>query len=444
MLKMSCFYFVIAAATPLFSQVQPSASGGPGGLDDTRMMTPPPVSGGAYPGKVGADERSNFLRAGLVVTGSYNDNILPGDGTQKVGDSSYSIVPTISIDRRTPHDSLDLSYSSGFTLYQKTTQLNGVSQGGSADFRFNLTPYAVVEVRDSFNQNNNLFNQANPFGSGGISAGSPSATSVYVYPYENMLGNSASAGVEYQYGRNAMIGAGGNYSLLHYSNVTNAPSLSDSNTGGGSAFWSRRISRGQYLGIMYEYARISTNPVQTTTDTDTISVFYTRYLTNTISVSVLGGPQYYNSDDPSTSTSAAAWTPAVRASVGYQRTRTSFAVDYSRVVSGAGGLIGAYHSDTADIQAVRKLTAAWSVGVNGGYALFKNVTPIVSVINPGGHTIFGSAHAGRSFHDRFNLEVGYSHFHQTYDNFGTLAEMFPDSNREYASVSYQFSRPIGR
>jgi hypothetical protein len=444
MLKIACFCFSIAVATPLLAQVQPSASGGPTNLDDSRMMTPPPVSGGAYPGTVGSEERSNFIRAGLVVTGSYNDNILPGSGTQKVGDAIYSIVPTISLDRRAPRESLELTYGSGFTLYQKTTQLNGVTQNGSAEFRLNLSRYAVVEVRDSFNQNNNLYNQANPFGSTGISAGSPSASSVYVYPYENMLGNTFSGGVEYQYGRNAMIGAGGNYSLLHYSATSNEPSLSDSNTGGGSAFWSRRVSRGQYLGLIYEYSRISTNPVQTTTDTNTISVFYTRYLSSTISLSVLGGPQHYDSVDPSTSTSAAAWTPAVRGSVGYQTTRTSFAVDYSRVVSGAGGLIGAYHSNTAGIEARRKLSPSWSIGASGGYALFKNVTPTISAINPGGHTIFGTAHVERSFHDRFNVEVGYSHFHQTYDNFGTLAQLFPDSNREYASVNYQFSRPLGR
>jgi hypothetical protein len=407
------------------------------------MMTPPPVSGGAYPGNVGAEERSNFLRAGLVVTGSYNDNIEPGDGTQEIGDSSYSIVPTISIDRRAPRESMSLSYSSGFTLYQKTTQLNGVTQSGNADFRYNLGRYAVVEVRDGFNQNNNLFNQANPFGNGGISPGSPSSTAVYVYPFDNMLGNNFSGGLEYQYGKNAMIGAGGNYSFLHYSSASNAPSLTDSDTGGGSGFWSRRLSRGQYLGLIYEYSKITTNPVQTITDTNTISAFYTRYITSTISLSILGGPQRYSSLDPTTGTSAA-WTPAVRGSIGYQTTHMSFAADYSHVVSGAGGLAGAYHSDVAGLEARRKLTPAWSVGVNGTYAIFKNVTTAQAAYNPGGHTISASAHAERSFHDLFHVEVGYGHFHQTYGNFGTTSLLYPDSNREFASVSYQFSRPIGR
>jgi hypothetical protein len=443
MFRIACFCFSIAVAMPLFSQVQPSASGGPTNLDDTRMMTPPPVSGGAYPGNVGAENRSNFLRAGLVVTGSYNDNIEPGVGAQEVGDSSYSIVPNISIDRRAPRESMSLSYSSGFSLYQKTTQLNGVTQNGSAEFRYNLGRYAVVELRDGFNQNNNLFNQANPFGNGGISPGSPSSTSVYVYPFDNMLENSSSGGLEYQYGRNAMIGAGGNYSFLHYSGAASAPGLSDSESAGGSAFWSRRLSRGQYLGLIYEYSKISTNPVQTNTDTNTISVFYTRYITSTISFSILGGPQRYSSVDP-TGVTSAAWTPAVRGSVGYQMARMSFSADYSHVVSGAGGLVGAYHSNVAGLSARRKLTPAWSIGVNGTYALFKNVTPAESVYDPGGHTVSVTAHAERSFHELVHVAIGYGHFHQTYGNFGTTSLLYPNSNREYASVSYQFSRPIGR
>ena len=161
MLKIACFCFAMAAV-PLWSQVEPSATGGGFTLDDTRMMTPPPVSGGAYPKNVGAESRSNFVGGGLVVTGAYNDNIMV-DPTQKIADVNYSIVPTISIDRMTPREALALSYSSGFTLYQKTTQLNGVTQNGTADYRFHLTKYAVVNVRDTFSQNFNLFNQANPF-----------------------------------------------------------------------------------------------------------------------------------------------------------------------------------------------------------------------------------------------------------------------------------------
>lgn len=446
MLKFACVCFVVATAvTPLFSQVEPSASGGGFTLDDTQMMTPPPVSGDAYPVSVGAEsQRSNFVAGGLVVTGAYNDNIMAGDQTRKIGDSNYSIVPTITLNRRTPHEALSLNYSSGFTLYQKSSQLNGVTQDASASYRFHLSQYAVVTLSDSFSQNYNLFNQSNPFGAGGISPGGSSPTSVYVFPFENRLENTVNGSFQYQYGRNAMIGGGGTYSLLRYSSTSNVPGLDDSNIGGGSVFWSRRVTRGQYLGATYEYSKITTHPVQTTTDTNTISGFYTKYLTSTISLSVMGGPQHFLSTDPASGASSGAWTPAVQGSIGYQSPRTSLVAAYSRIISGAGGLVGAYRSNVATIDARRQITRSWNIGAGGSYALFKNVTPTVSTVNPGGHTLAGTASAQHTFHERLRFEIGYSRFHQTYSNFGTGAQLFPDCNREFASVSYQFLRPIGR
>ena len=67
------------------------------------------------------------------------------------------------------------NYSAGFNLYQHTSELNGVSQNGSADYRFHISPYAVIVLSDSFQQNSNLYNQTNPFVGGGVS-GTPGSS----------------------------------------------------------------------------------------------------------------------------------------------------------------------------------------------------------------------------------------------------------------------------
>lgn len=442
MLKVAFFSLVISVTTPLWSQVAPAATGGGFDLDDEHMMTPPPVSNGVYPVNVGVESRSNYLTGGLVVTGAYNDNIFTGNPTRKTPDTTYYFVPMIALDRRTPRESISLSYDSGFTLYQKTTQLNGATQDGSAEYRFHLSPYAVVSVHDSFSQNHNLFNQSNPFGQNGVPAG-PAPASIYVYPFANELSNSLNGGLEYQYGRNAMIGGGGTYSILRYSGQSNTQSLDDANTGGGSAFLSRRITRGQYVGAIYEYAKITTHPVQTTSNTHSVMGFYTMYLTQTVSLSVLGGPQHFTSTEPVTGASAGGWTPAIQGSVGYQKPHSNITAGYSRLVTGAGGLVGAFHSNVADLTARRQITKTWNIGATGEYALFKNVTPGVSAFNPGGHTISGVVSAQRSFHERIRAEIGYGRFHQSY-NVGATTSLFPDCNRVFASVSYQFYRPLGR
>ena len=72
-----------AVAAPLWSQVdnpptQPVAAYGTGsGTDnsDSRMLTPPPVSGQSYPQTPISQERSNYLQAGVTFTTAYSDNI---------------------------------------------------------------------------------------------------------------------------------------------------------------------------------------------------------------------------------------------------------------------------------------------------------------------------------------------------------------------------------
>lgn len=444
MLKIGFCCLAIASTSTLWCQVEPSATGAGPRLDNIQMLTPPPVSGQAYPVTVGGESRSNFLSGGIAVSGEYNDNIVPGSQSPKTGDADYSIVPTLSVDRQTPRQGMLLTYNSGFRLYQKTSDLNAVTQNGTAAYTFHLSHYAVVNLNDTFNQNNNLYNQPNSLGGGGVSAGTPSPTAVYVYPFENQLGNSLNGGLQYQYGRNAMVGGGGNYSLVRYDRVSNTPGLTDSDTKGGSGFWSRRLSRGQYLGILYQYSSISTHPLETNSDTHTIFGFFTKYITPTVSVSILGGPQHYLSRDSVSGASTEAWTPAAQGSIGYQKLRTNVAVNYSRMVTSAGGLVGVYLSNIGNLAVQQKLSRTWTVSADFGYALFKSVTPALSSFNQGGHTVSGIASIEHSYHEHLLFSVGYSRFHQSYSNFGTGSQLNPDSNREYASVSYKFSRPLGR
>jgi hypothetical protein len=407
-------------------------------------MTPPPVSNTAYPVMVRAESRSNFLTGGLVVTGAYTDNIMPSALNQKVGDSNYSIVPMIALDRRTPRQAMSANYTSGFTFYQKNTELNGVSQSGTGSYSFRLSPYAAVSVSDSFGQNSNLFNQSNPF-IAGISGNGVSPNSVYIFPFQNQMENSSNGSIQYQYGRNAMLGGGGTYTIQRFAKLSSVANLDDTNIGELSGFWSRRFTPGQYGGIVYQYSKIDTHPIASNTTTNTIDVFYTKYLTRTVSFSVLGGPQHYVSRDPVSGASNGAWTPAIQGSVGYQKVRTSFSADYARSVTGAGGLVGAYHSETADLNARRQITRSVTVGAQAGYALFKNVTPVISSSNPGGHTVSGGATMSRNFREHLGLAIGYARFHQSYSSLqAATGPVFPDSNRVFASISFQFYRPIGR
>ncbi|HEY2471973.1 MAG TPA: hypothetical protein VGI45_29580 [Terracidiphilus sp.] len=442
MLKIACFCLAVAVTTPLWSQVEPSATGGDFTLDDSRMMTPPPVSGDAYPITVGAENRSNYVSAGLVFTSAYQDNLLAGN--RAISDETYAFLPTISLERRTPRQGEMINYSSGVTLYQHTSEFNGVSQNASGGYRFHLSPYAVFVVRDSFAQNYNMYNQGNPFAGGGVTGTPGSPNTVVIAPFANQLNNSSSAAIDYQYGRNAMIGGSGTYSFLNYSNLSQVQGLDNSNSSGAMGFYTRRLSRSQYVGAAYQFAKVITHPIATYTLSHTVFGFYTIYLTRNFSFSILGGPEHYTTWSPNTQTQGA-WSPSVEGSFAWQTGRSNVVTSYSHLVSGAGGLIGTYRADTASLFGTVMFSRRWILSGGLNYSNFNNVnsTLAVSEFAAGGKTIIGTGSLQRRLTQRLNLEGGYSHFHESYPTIPAAASA-PDSNRVTMSVSYQLNRPLGR
>lgn len=443
MARFICICLFVAGLIPLWGQVEPSAAGGAFTPDDdTRMLTPPPLSGESYPTAVSSEVRTNYVSAGMVFTAAYTDNLLNAESAGKTSDETYSILPTLALERATPRQAQSFRYGAGFTFYQHTSDLNAVTQDAEAEYRLHLSRYSTISFQDSFSQNSNSFNQTNPSAGGAISGSPQSPSTVLIVPFQDQMMNTVRGGIAYQFARDAMIGGGGNYQFLHYKNLASVPGLSDSDTGGASAFYSRRISRGQYLGGDYSYARFSTHPVNSTTSTNAILVFYSFYPRRSVSLSVLAGPQYFNAvQAPYPSTSA--WTPVVLGSVGWQASHTNLTASYSRIVSGGSGLLGAYYANVATGSLRWLMSRSWNLGAEGGYSNLRNATPIYTTSNQGGHTWSGGVSLDNKFSEYLIGELGYSHFHQSYGAIQSVSN-YPDSNRAYISINFQLTRPLGR
>src|SRR6476646_8881018 len=99
MLRIVVLSLALVLVLPCWAQVEPSASGGPVGLDDTHMMTPPPVSSESYPTSFGSETQSNFLAAGVIFTSAYVDNLMVGDTNSAISDVTYAILPTVNLKR---------------------------------------------------------------------------------------------------------------------------------------------------------------------------------------------------------------------------------------------------------------------------------------------------------------------------------------------------------
>ena len=107
---------LLVASTPLWCQVEPSASGGSAASgDDSMVELPPQMSGSFYPSGVADESRQNLLSAGLLFTVAYDDNLLTGLEAHPVSAKSYIIEPNIALSTKTSRLSGSLSSSAAWT-----------------------------------------------------------------------------------------------------------------------------------------------------------------------------------------------------------------------------------------------------------------------------------------------------------------------------------------
>lgn len=413
--------------------------------EDERMLTPPPVSSQTYPMMLTSEERSNYLRGGVSFTSAYIDNALGAVNGHPISDVSYSVAPILSLDKTTPREHYLLTYAPGFTFYRRTSEMNSADHNASIEFEYRLTPHVTFSAKDNFQKSSNVFNQPQDMGAGGVvPQGGQGPNFSVITPFADRLTNFGNAGLNYQYGLNDMIGAGGTFTNLQYPHPEQVRGLFDSSSQAGLAFYSRRIARKQYVGLTYQYQRLLSYPTQGVSETQTHAAlaFYTFSPLSRLSISFYGGPQYSDTVQPSPLPQVRSWNPAASASLGWQGRLTSFALNYEHVIAGGGGLMGAVRLDGASMSARQQITRSMRATVTAEYAqngILANPLPGTSY----GHSVSGTASLQQQFGQHLELQLGYGRIHQSYSNIEVISAT-PDTNREFISISYHFSKPIGK
>jgi hypothetical protein len=205
-----------------------------------------------------------------------------------------------------------------------------------------------------------------------------------------------------------------------------------------------------YIGATYQYQRLVAYPTagQDETQTHALLFFYTLYATSRFSLSFFGGPQYSDTVQPPLPPlqlqlpATRAWTPAAGGSMSWQGRLTNVALSYSHIISGGGGLMGAVKMDSASASIRQQLARRLSGSVAGMYAQ-NDVVGSALGANTNGHTVSGTASLQQEVGQHINVQLGYTRLHQDYSGVAVLAAT-PNTNRESISISYQFSRPLGR
>ena len=435
---------ILLGSVPCFSQADPGGQDGASPASNQgQMAMPPPVSGAAYPTAVGGEARSNFLRGGMAFNTSYISNLYPGSSVPPASETTYSILPTISFDQTTPRQHRAFSYSPGFTFYQPDSTLNEMDQRVEVQYQIRLTPHSSISATDTF------MKSASAFSESAVSGSLPNTTAGVAAPFTALMTNAVQGQYSLQLSPGAMVGVTGQEMLLHYPNPGQAAGLYNSDEYGGSVFYNHRISASQYAGATYRYSWFNSTPVQTQGTATLQSVgqthaffgFYTIYLTHSFSISGNGGIQRFEISETS-SPKTVGWAPMVMASFGFQVLRTSISANYSRQVSGGGGLIGASTSTAAGITARRELSRTWTAGVTANYSANKSVSALL-LDTQHGNSILGSATLDHTFNDQLSIEFGYERINQSYNQIAAIAGN-PNSDRFTVLMRWQFMRPLGR
>jgi hypothetical protein len=308
----------------------------------------------------------------------------------------------------------------------------------------------TFSARDGFQKSSSVFNQPDLASAAVISGNTQSANFSVIAPIADRLSNSGNVGVAFQFAANAMVGASGTFTNLHYPNQAQVPGLFDASSQAGLAFYALRISRAHYVGVSYQYQRLLSFPTQGQNETQTHAAlfFYSLYPTSKFSISVFGGPQYSNASPQFSGITNVAtpasrsWNPAAGGSVNWQSHLSALAVSYLHVVSNGGGLIGAVRLDSANASIRQQLTRMLNGSLALGYAQ-NDLLNSLAQVNNNGHTVYGTAALQQQVGQRVTVQLGYTRLHQDYTAVQVLAAT-PNTNREFVSLSYQFSRPLGR
>jgi hypothetical protein len=438
------------AASPDAGSNNSSDNGPVNSNSEDRMVTPPPVSGQSYPTSSVSQERSNYLRGGLLFTTAYSDNAVGLVNGHPESDVSYSVAPTLAIDETTSRTHLVVSYAPGFTFYQHITSRNEADQNAAIDFQYRLSPHVTFAAHDGFQKSSSVFTQPDLGSAGAVSGGTEGGNFSVIAPVADHLSNAGNVGLTYQFALNEMVGASGTFTNLHYPNQSEVPGLFDSESQGGSAFYAVRISKVNYLGVAYQYQRLLSYPAAGTNEAQThaLFLFYTVYPTPRFSISVFGGPQYaelgsqFSITGSTASPASNSWNPEAGGSLSWQGHVNNVAVSYTHMIASGGGLIGPVRQDAGSVSIGQELSKTLNASVGGTYAQ-NDVLGATSLSSLNGHTVSGTASLQQRFGQHLNVQLGYTRLHQDYSAVAILAGA-PDTNREFVALSYQFSRALGR
>ena len=394
---------------------------------------------------LGDIERSNQLSAGITIASGYDDNTLTQSDRQ-VGNASFSFLPSVAWHEARTRSLFDFNYSPGFTVNQQLPELNNETQNAGLNSQFRLTQNVTWRIHDAFVASNNGWANSN---SEIPSSALQQPNQQVLTPLANTISNLAGSDLVYQMGAGTILGGSGSYSLLNYSNLQGGPGvqLIDSRTTGADVFYQHRLLPKHWIGLTYGFQRFTFNGGVEESDAHSALLFYTAMIQPHFVVSLFGGATYTQTDGfvaivtsettiPGTRTQ---WSPSAGATFGWQTPHTGITGTFSRRVDSGGGILGTVERMSGMATVQRQFSRNWTGTMS---FVYDNNRPLEGTEGEY-RTLSGTVAVERRLGRQMNVTASYTRAHQTY-GIAIPSQLFPDHNRAMLSISYLFSRPLGR
>ncbi len=414
-------------------------------------LSPPPIASGVRPSlTLGAEgSRTNFITANLQLLAAYDGNVL-SSSTQRVSDVSYLLAPGLTMAQTRERWDWLLAYNPGFTVNQRFQDRNQSAHNLSADIAYRFSPHVVLRMRDTFAKTTSLFSQL--FSSAATTGFGPlqQANSSLITPLNRQTGNTSSADFSYQFNASSTIGVGATYYFVNFDQIASTngvpTSLIDSRSLMLNASYGHQFSNKQWLGTSYDFQQLHFQ-FGTRTTIQRLLLFYSVPLRERVIFSLWAGPEYSRTDAAANfmglaGFSGAHWSGAGGASLTWQGQHNGFRTEFTRRISDGGGLTQAVVLQQASAEVQRQLSKRWSTNLGVNYANNDPLNPFVSSL---GRVRVLSATAGLNWALREYVAIGMNYGRDRQEYPQSPARMTPaNRNRGAVSLSYSFTRPLGR
>ncbi|GAC1662247.1 MAG: hypothetical protein PVS2B2_25370 [Candidatus Acidiferrum sp.] len=252
--------------------------------------------------------------------------------------------------------------------------------------------------------------------------------------------NAASLQVTYAISPRGSITASGTYGFLRFIDAGNV----DNSSPIGSLGYNYALSRESTIGLDYRFTGFHYAGQQQAIGSHVIGVAYGRKLTGRLALRLNGGPQITTLRVP-----VGGETEKIGAntevSFTYAMQNGSFTGGYLHGLTGGSGVFTGSTTDQVNFGALRKLSRAWTLNFNSGYAHNKSLGNFGTASLPTYTSWFVGGGASRPFGRNVNFAVAYNaninRSSQTACVLGTAC--FPSQTVHYVTLNLQWhTRPF--